>query len=410
MTDSSTSHGRHGGKTRPRDRASGRTESRGAPDLIIASLQQRGSAIGPNSHTDQFEKYLTDAGVRCQVLTPFSYHKPLAYPVLAARRLIDLVSKPVGVWWFLRFRRLFLRRCISRALRQDQETVIYAKCLNSAQAALEARQSPRQRVVMAVHFNRSEAEEWHRAGRIKQGDWVYRGIRSLEAELLAKLDGLHFVSNYMRDYIFETHPKAAGCRSIVLPNFIQDPGWTKNGELRGDLISIGSLEPRKNQGYLLRVLHEARRMGHSYSLTLVGQGPDRRRLQRLARELGVVEQVRFVGLKRGAARMLPSYRAYVHSALIENLPFVLIEATACGMPVLAGPVGGVPEVVLDGMQGFHWPLDDPRTGAQKLIAVLEDDATHARLAEAARRQFEAKFSAETVGPQLADFLLGHVDA
>jgi glycosyltransferase involved in cell wall biosynthesis len=410
MTDWSNSHSRHGGKTRTHDRASGRTESRGAPDLIIASLQQRGAAIGPNSHTDQFERYLQDAGIRCQVLTPFSDLKPLAYPVLAARRMIDLVSKPVGVWWFLRFRRLFLRRCISRALRPDRDTVIYAKCLNSARAALEARKSPRQRVVMAVHFNRSEAEEWHRAGRIKQGDWVYRGIRSLEAELLAKLDGLHFVSNYMRDYIFETHPEAAGCRSIVLPNFIEDPGRSKNGELRGDLISIGSLEPRKNQGYLLRVLHEARRMGHSYSLTLVGQGPDRRRLLRLARELGVVEKVRFVGLKRGAARMLPSYRAYVHSALIENLPFVLIEAAACGMPILAGPVGGVPEVVLDGMQGFHWPLDDPKKGAQKLIAVLEDEATHARLAEAARRQFEAKFSAEKVGPQLADFLLGHVDA
>ena len=117
-----------------------------------------------------------------------------------------------------------------------------------------------------------------------------------------------------------------------------------------------------------------------------------------------------MGQKRGAARMLPAYRAYVHSALIENLPFVLIEAAAYGMPILAGPVGGVPEVVLDGMQGFHWPLDDPETGARKLIAVLEDDATHARLAAAARRQFEARFSAETVGPQLADFLLGPMDA
>ncbi len=51
---------------------------------------------------------------------------------------------------------------------------------------------------MAVHFNRSEAEEWYHAGRIRKGDWVYRGIRNLESELLPKLDGLHYVSQFGR--------------------------------------------------------------------------------------------------------------------------------------------------------------------------------------------------------------------
>jgi len=258
---------------------------------------------------------------------------------------------------------------------------------------------------MAVHFNRSEAEEWHSAGRIRKGDWVYRGIRNLESELLPKLDGLHFVSQFMRDHIHEHHPETAKCKSIVLPNFIEDPGSAAKGEPKGDLISIGSLEPRKNQGYLIQVLHEARLLGHRYSLTLVGQGPDRRSLQRLARELGVLDQVHFLGFKRNAARLLPMYRAYAHSALIENCPFVLIESTAYGLPMLASPVGGVPEVFFDGEQGFYWPLNDPTEGARKLIALLEDKAIYTRLAEGARKRFEAHYTAELVGPQLMNFLL-----
>jgi len=405
MTAQLKSHSRYASKSRTNHGVKMGPLRQREPEIIIASIQRRQAAIGPNTHTDQFEKFLETAGIRPRVLTPFSSFKTVAYPILAARRLIDLVSKPVGVWWFLRSRRLFLRLCLSHALRQDQAAVIYAKCLNSAQAALEARKNSGQKVVMAVHFNRSEAEEWHSAGRIRKGDWVYRGIRNLESELLPKLDGLHFVSQFMRDHIHEHHPETAKCKSIVLPNFIEDPGSAAKGEPKGDLISIGSLEPRKNQGYLIQVLHEARLLGHRYSLTLVGQGPDRRSLQRLARELGVLDQVHFLGFKRNAARLLPMYRAYAHSALIENCPFVLIESTAYGLPMLASPVGGVPEVFFDGEQGFYWPLNDPTEGARKLIALLEDKAIYTRLAEGARKRFEAHYTAELVGPQLMNFLL-----
>jgi glycosyltransferase involved in cell wall biosynthesis len=405
MTARFSSHLRIANKSQTYHRASIGPSGQKDPEIIIATIQRRQAAIGPNTHTDHFEKILETAGIRFRIFTPFSSFKIVAYPVLAARRLIDLVSKPVGVWWFLRIRRLFLRLCLSHALRQGQAVVVYAKCPNSAQAALEARKNSRQKVVMAVHFNRSEAEEWYHAGRIRKGDWVYRGIRNLESELLPKLDGLHFVSQFMRDYIHEHHPEAARCESIVLPNFIEDPGSAAKGEPKGDLISIGSLEPRKNQVYLLRVLHEARLLGHRYSLTLVGQGPDRRRLHRVARELGVLDQIHFLGLKRGAARKLPMYRAYAHSALIENFPFVLVEAAACGIPILASPVGGVPEVFFDGEQGLYWPLDDPKGGARKLISLLEDKSTYARLARGARKRFEANYTAELVGPRLMNFLL-----
>ncbi len=141
MTAQTNSRGRYASKSRTYHRVSIGTTRQRKPEIIIASIQRRQAAVGPNTHTDQFEKFLATAGMRCQVLTPFSNFKLVAYPVLAARRLIDLVSKPVGVWWLLRLRRLFLRLCISHALQPDQTAVIYANCPNSAWAALDARKN-----------------------------------------------------------------------------------------------------------------------------------------------------------------------------------------------------------------------------------------------------------------------------
>lgn len=374
------------------------------PDVVIATMQRPQGATGLHTHIKHFKRFLEVNGLGVTVVTPQSRYRALALSIFALRKLVDPISGTLGVWWFYYFRAIFLRFALSHILRRGQASVIYAQCLVSAQAALRARKNAEQKVVMAVHFNRSEAEEWHRAGKIRRGGWVYRGILDLEAELLPKLDGLHFVSRYMRDHIHLHHPGAVKCTSIVLPNFIADPRSSGSCERDADLISIGTLEPRKNQSYLIQVLHEARKLGHRYSLALVGSGPDRKRLHQLARDLGVLDQVNFLGFQPNAKEMLPRYRAYVHSALIENFPFVLIEAAAYGLPALAAPVGGVPEVFDDGEQGFYWPLEDPKEGARKLIALLENETTYARLARGARKRFEARNSAEVVAPQLKDFL------
>ena len=300
----------------------------GQRDIVIATIQHRQGVAGLNTHIDQFRRFLEADGIAVSVVTPLHRHKVPALAMFAVRKLIDPVSGPLGVWWFYRCRTLFLRWALARRLRPGQDCVIYAQCPVSARVALEARAHAGQAVVMAVHFNRSEAEEWHEAGKIGRGDWVYRGLEALEADVLPRLDGLHFVSQFMRDYVQRRYSGVAACKSVVVPNFIADPGVPQARDHDADLVSIGPLEPRKNQSYLIQVLHEANKLGHRYSLALVGPGPDHHRLQRLARDLGVVDQVHFLGFRRDAKRLLPRYRAYVHSARIENYPLVLVEAAA----------------------------------------------------------------------------------
>lgn len=262
---------------------------------------------------------------------------------------------------------------------------------------------------MAVHYNLSQADEWATAGKIAEGDRLYASIKRLEVDVLSRLDGIVYVSQFMRQYTEETHRHAKAIPAAIIPNFLPQPSTMPPVNIVGDLINIGSLEPRKNQAYLLRVLAEANRFGHRYSLTLVGNGPDWRQLHSLAKHLGVARQVRFVGSCEDAAALLRGHRVYVHSATMENLTIALIEALAHGRPVLAPRVGGIPEIITDGEEGVFWSLDDPADGAAKLVAILSNPALYSEHARRAAERFEKAFDARIVADRLATFLCSFLD-
>jgi glycosyltransferase involved in cell wall biosynthesis len=189
-----------------------------------------------------------------------------------------------------------------------------------------------------------------------------------------------------------------------VPNFVSEPTNGHDAPLTADLISIGTLERRKNHQYLLHVLARTKAMGHSYRLTLVGEGPLRGKLIALARALGISEQIDFAGYVPAAAALIRRHRLYVHAARMETLGIALIEALAAARPVCAAPVGGVPEVITDGVEGKFWDLEDPEGGARAVIAILSDEGLYARMSAAARARYEADFATEIVAPRLLQAL------
>jgi glycosyltransferase involved in cell wall biosynthesis len=112
----------------------------------------------------------------------------------------------------------------------------------------------------------------------------------------------------------------------------------------------------------------------------------------LTDELAVSDQVRFLGHVPDAARLLASHRVFAHAATMESLGIVIVEALAAGRPVLAPAVGGIPEVLSDGVEGRFWPLDDPTRAARQLIQILEDPETAQAMSLAARRRYEGHFT------------------
>jgi glycosyltransferase involved in cell wall biosynthesis len=328
------------------------------------------------------------------------------YSVFGARRAIAPLSQAAGLWWHRHWHASFLENNLRRSMKPAGSEIIYAQCPLAARAALNARTWRRQQVVMAVHFNLSQAEEWVEKGVLRRSDGLYRSIRESEAQILPRLDGLVFVSEFMRSHLHRILPGISRIPSAVIRNFVADPGATGvRDAVDAELISIGSLEPRKNQAYLLEILAAASAAGTPLRATLVGDGPDRRALELRAERLGVRRLVRFAGYVPEAARLLPRHRAYIHTATMENMPLALMEALASGLPVFAPAVGGIPEIIQDGVQGRLLPLDDPREAASRLLDWLARTPASVA-AQASRRRYAEEFSAAAGSLRLERFLDG----
>jgi glycosyltransferase involved in cell wall biosynthesis len=159
-------------------------------------------------------------------------------------------------------------------------------------------------------------------------------------------------------------------------------GLDDNGKI---LVSASRLVKKNNIASLIRALAN---MEHSSaSLLLVGDGNLRSKLEQLAMDLGVADRVVFVGTVRHEE--LPAYLAlgnvFVRPSLSEGLGTAFLEAMAVGLPVVASPVGGIPDIVHDGLNGLLCDPEDVPAIARCLDKVLSDDALADRFSKNARQ-------------------------
>jgi glycosyltransferase involved in cell wall biosynthesis len=179
-------------------------------------------------------------------------------------------------------------------------------------------------------------------------------------------------------------------RVSVLPNPAPEvPPLPSRDELRADLALDGSvlafagrLGPQKALGALLGVLADV----PDVELVIAGGGPDRTALERRVRELGLESRVRFLGgvPREHVLRLFAAADASVLSSAWENFPHTVVEALAVGCPVIATAVGGVPEVVRDGVNGLLVRPGDPEALREAIERLFADDGLRRGLAEAAR--------------------------
>ena len=373
--------------------------------VYVATLHRPGVVLGgTQKHFSVFVAEARRCGVAAEVLTPFHAPKALWFSLLATGKAISHASKPLHAWWYEYTRLQLLKRVLARHI-PHSAAVIYAQDPISTEAALFLkRQGYPVEVVSAVHFNVSTADEWVGKGSLTRRHPLYRQMLARDARVLPKVDRLVFVSQFMQKQAQARLPELREVPSRVVPNFV--PAAAEVADPDTDLITIGTLEPRKNQAFLLQVLRRAHAQGYRYRLSIVGDGPCRAELQASAKALGLEPYVTFFGALSNAAELLARHRAYVHAARMESFGIVLVEALAAALPVFAAPVGGVPEVFSDGVEGRYWSLDDPDVAAARLIGVLEDPARYRRMTEAARARHAAYFSPGAVQERLLGAVLG----
>lgn len=364
--------------------------------LIIVSLLDGKGPTGVEAHFNELIDQARAHGIDARLVSPFPSHRPWTKLTYLARRVLAQVSREQAQIFSTCVAGLVIKSKLMEILSskpdRDFAFTLYAQDPLSAKIALKIKARHKCRVVTVIHFNVSVADELLVKGEATMHGPLWRFAARTEESVLPYVDQVIFVSDYMRRVLLQRIPKMAEASHTVIPNFVGEQPYTAPcPAIAGDLIAIGTLEPRKNHAFLLHVLARARQRGFCYSLTIVGSGPEQARLAHLARELDIVEQVNFAGFRKNAARMIPHHRVLAHAALMENMPISLIEALAAGRPILAPAVGGITEVFDDAVEGYHWPLDNVDAAAALLIKVLSDADIYTRFSSAALSRYRSKF-------------------
>jgi glycosyltransferase involved in cell wall biosynthesis len=195
-------------------------------------------------------------------------------------------------------------------------------------------------------------------------------------------------------------------RTLTIYNGIEPPPEADRAQALGHLGRtaappivgcIGGLNPHKGQEVLIRACALLSGALAGATLVLVGDGPDRPRLEALAAECGLGSRAIFLGERADARRLLPAFDvAVVPSVEREGLGLAALEAMDASRPVIACRVGGLPEAVEDGVTGVLVEPRDPAALAAAIGGVLGRPDRGRSLGVAGRRRVETLFRAATM--------------
>jgi len=146
---------------------------------------------------------------------------------------------------------------------------------------------------------------------------------------------------------------------------------------------------------VVRIFHEVRKKIPS-KLILIGDGPDRSSCEALARELGIFDDVKFLGKQNELVCLLSASDLFLIPSQSESFGLSALEAMACEVPVISSSVGGLPELVLHGQTGYIAEIGDIDRMARYAVELLTSDAKYKLFAAASRQRAITLFSADKV--------------
>jgi glycosyltransferase involved in cell wall biosynthesis len=219
--------------------------------------------------------------------------------------------------------------------------------------------------------------------------------RSLERLLNWRTDLFLFESSYVAD-LFRSKISTPRAMVRVVRNGVGTAEF-ESVAVRSDatdIVCVGELRPVKAIDVLIQSLAILKGSGRRVTATIVGEGPDDTKLKAQAERLGLAEEVRFVGF-RPAREAFAMGRMLVIPSRAESLPYVVLEAAAAGVPIIATEVGGVPEIFGPHAADLIAP-DDIAALVEAMRAALADPAATHRVAEQVRARVRVEFSLSTM--------------
>ncbi|MGP0065153.1 MAG: glycosyltransferase [Isosphaeraceae bacterium] len=156
--------------------------------------------------------------------------------------------------------------------------------------------------------------------------------------------------------------------------------------------SAGRLSPEKGFGVLVEAAAIVARSDPGAGFIHFGDGPLRAVIRRRINELGLERRFILAGLRDDLDRFLPHWDLSVLPSFTEGLPTVVLESYAAGVPVVATAVGGTPEAVADGVDGYLVPPGDPTALARRILDVCEDEGRRREMGRLGRERIRTEFT------------------
>ena len=172
------------------------------------------------------------------------------------------------------------------------------------------------------------------------------------------------------------------------------------------IIYVGWLHPHKGLEYLLRGVELLAKTRSNFHLSIVGDGVLADDLRQLSAELGIDDVVTFVGWvpNRDIPKLLNQSDVFAFATLHEGMPNALLQAMACGLPLVSTNVSGIPEIVDDGVNGFLVPPRSPDSLSVALGKLVDDPAVRRRMGEANVERIRANHDIASTWPRVGEIL------
>jgi L-malate glycosyltransferase len=212
---------------------------------------------------------------------------------------------------------------------------------------------------------------------------VSESLRATTVDQLAIQKKIEVVPNFVDPARFEgVRGRSAGARR-----------WALRGEKV--IVHVSNFRPLKRVLDVVEVFRRVRREMPAH-LLMVGDGPDRAKVEQYCRTHSMCQDITFVGSVPQVEEVLVGADLFLLPSEIESFGLAALEALACEVPVVAARVGGLPEVVIEGETGFLLPVGDVEGMAAAALRLLADDELRRRMGEAGRRRAVETFGQDKV--------------
>nr|WP_203695766.1 glycosyltransferase family 4 protein [Streptomyces rubrogriseus] len=279
--------------------------------------------------------------------------------------------------------------------------------------------------LMAPALRRAGAERLVATTHGHEAGWAQLpAARQLLRRIGESTDTITYLGEYTRSRIAAALTPEAAARMVQLPPGVDEKTFhpaSGGDEVRARLglterpvvVCVSRLVPRKGQDTLIRAMPRILAAEPDAVLLIVGGGPYEKDLRRLAEETGVAAAVHFTGAVPWSE--LPAHygagdvfampcRTRRGGLDVEGLGIVYLEASATGLPVVAGDSGGAPDAVLDGETGWVVRGEDPNESADRVTTLLADPELRHRMGERGRAWVEEKWRWDLLAEQLKTLL------